>query len=90
MKPLLPGQAALARIDEKVALVACELKGVIPDGPGRCDLRGGLHQIRIANVMVPLYAVNPFRCLLSQISEFSEHPKLRKFPRDVSSCLNYG
>ena len=35
MKPLLPGQAALARIDGKVALVACEERGVIPDGPGR-------------------------------------------------------
>lgn len=57
MKPLLPGQAALARIDGKVSLVACELKGIIPDGPGRCDLRGGLHQIRIANVIVPLVSI---------------------------------
>jgi hypothetical protein len=57
MKPLLPGQAALARLDGKVALVACDLPENLPLGAADFAIRGGMHQINIANVLVPAVSI---------------------------------
>ena len=39
---------------------------------------------------VACHAVNPFRFMIIQVSEFLAQPRLGRFPRDVSSCGNYG
>ncbi|MBC7855454.1 MAG: hypothetical protein IAF94_18655 [Pirellulaceae bacterium] len=57
MKPLLPGQAALARLDGKIVLVACDLSELLPLGAADFAIRGGMHQINIANVLVPAVSI---------------------------------
>jgi hypothetical protein len=57
MKQLLPGQAALTRLNGKVSLVACGYPDDLPLVRAEFALRGGMHKINIANVLVPAISI---------------------------------
>ena len=57
MKPLYPGQAALTRHAGLISLVACEEPQNLPLGKVNFRARGGLYEIAVAGVTVPVVNV---------------------------------
>ena len=53
MKPLLPGQAAVTRLEGKVALVACDHKENLRLGGTSFEVRSGMYTVLIEGVDVP-------------------------------------
>ncbi len=58
MKPLLPGQCAVARHEGKVCLVACDHRENVPLGGVAFLICGGIHHVTINGVHVPAVNVN--------------------------------
>jgi len=56
-KMLNPGEAVLTYLDGKVTLVACDVGHNLPAGTAAYSIRGGVHQIKIATVLVPAVSV---------------------------------
>jgi hypothetical protein len=56
-KLLNPGEAVLTYLDGQITLVACDVGDNLPVGTAVYSIRGGVHQIKIATVLVPTVSI---------------------------------
>lgn len=57
MKPLRPGQASIARHEEKVWIVICDERENLPIGGVAFEIRGGVHHIKFGDSTVGVASV---------------------------------